>query len=456
MPAANAGHRVVANSTVFYMPAPQQLNVSQLGPRQFKSPLSLSRRAGDAVCDFTPDTARLLYRADFVSPDEVRLDLSFEKAGAREHIYFDPSATVAAIVTCGGLCPGLNNVIRSVFLQLHHGYGVKDVFGIRYGYCGLNPARGFPAVRLTPEFVESIHKLGGTILGSSRGPEDPAVIVDFLESIGANLLFAVGGDGTQRGAHAIATEAQHRRLPLAVVGIPKTIDNDLPYVWESFGYKTALEKAREVLDCAHAEAKGVPNGISIVNLMGRDSGSIAAGATLASQEVNFTLVPEIPFELAGDQGFLAALKERIASRGHAVIVVAEGAGQDLIPCGEIHRDASGNAKPRDIGPFLRDRILQHFAAEGISTTVRYFDPSYIIRSVPANTDDCLVCDRLARNAVHAAMAGKTDVLIGLWYNTFIHVPIPLAIETKKRLRPDSEVWRAVLAATGQRPRFCRN
>jgi 6-phosphofructokinase 1 len=437
------------------MPAPQQLNVSQVGPRQFKSPLNPSRRPGDACCDFTPDTARLLYRADFVSADDIHLDLSFEKAGPREYIYFDPGRTVAAIVTCGGLCPGLNNVIRSVFLQLHHRYGVKEVFGIRFGYCGLNPNRGYQPVRLTPEFVESIHKLGGTVLGSSRGPEDPRVIVDFLESIGANLLFTVGGDGTQRGAHAIAAEAQRRRLPLAVVGIPKTIDNDLPYVWESFGYKTALEKAREVLDCAHAEAKGVPNGISLVKLMGRDSGSIAAGATLASQEVNFTLVPEIPFELEGEHGFLAALKRRIAARGHAVIVVAEGTGQELTPSGAIERDASGNVKLHDIGSFLRDRILQYFVAEGISTTVRYFDPSYIIRSVPANTDDCLLCDRLARNAVHAAMAGKTDVLIGLWYNTFIHVPIPLAIESKKQLRPGSEVWRAVLAATGQPPRFWR-
>jgi len=438
------------------VPAAEQLIVSTLGARQFKSPLSLSTSPGDDLSDFTPDTARLLYRADFVAPDDIHLDLSFEKAGPREYIYFNPAETVAAIVTCGGLCPGLNNVIRSVFLQLHHRYGVKDVFGVRYGYCGLNPARGFPAVRLTPDFVESIHKLGGTVLGSSRGPEDPAVIVDFLESLGVNLLFTVGGDGTQKGAHAIAAEAQRRGVPLAVVGIPKTIDNDLPYVWESFGYKTALEKAREVLDCAHAEAKGVPNGISLVKLMGRDSGSIAAGATLASQEVNFTLVPEIPFELDGEHGFLACLKRRIVGRGHAVIVVAEGAGQELMPPGAMERDASGNLKPSDIGLFLRDRILEYFAEQGISTTVRYFDPSYIIRSVPANTDDCLLCDRLARNAVHAAMAGKTDVLIGMWYNTFIHVPIPLAIETKKRLRPESEVWRAVLAATGQPSRFCRD
>lgn len=434
---------------------PDHLSVSNLGMREFPSPLKLSTTRGDSLGDYTPDGARLLHNADFVRGEEVRLDLSFEKAGPREQIFFDPAKTSAAIVTCGGLCPGLNNVIRSVFFQLHHNYGVTKVLGIRYGYCGLNPARGVSPIRLTTEFVESIHKLGGTVLGSSRGPEDPRVMVDFLEKEHINLLFCVGGDGTQRGAHAIAAEALERGLPLAVVGIPKTIDNDIPFVWVSFGYNTALEKAREVLDCAHAESKGAPNGISVVKLMGRYSGSIAAGATLASQEVNFTLVPEIPFELEGEDGFLACLQRRILARGHAVIVVAEGAGQDLIPGGEIEKDASGNVKFHDIGPFLKHRIACHFAGAGIPVNVKYFDPSYIIRSVPANTDDSLLCDRLARNAVHAAMAGKTDVLMGLWYNTFIHVPIPLAIAGKKNLGPESEVWNAVLAATGQPARFGR-
>jgi 6-phosphofructokinase 1 len=435
------------------MLTPDRLKVSNLGERRCRSPLRLSTRPGDDLGDYTPDEAHLLYRADFVVAGDLRLDLSFEKAGAREYLYFDPGRTTAAIVTCGGLCPGLNNVIRSIFFQLHHNYGVKRVLGIRYGYRGLNPATGVPPVVLTPEYVESIHKLGGTVLGSSRGPEDPKVMVDFLLRERIDILFTVGGDGTQRGAHEIADEARRRGVSLAVVGIPKTIDNDIPYVWVTFGYNTALEKAREVLDCAHAEAKGVPNGISLVKLMGRDSGSIAAGATLASQEVNFTLVPEIPFKLEGENGFLACLKRRMLARGHAVIVAAEGAGQDLIPGDQSGRDASGNVKLRDVGPFLKQRIADYFAGEGIEAVVRYFDPSYIIRSAPANTDDSLLCDRLARNAVHAALAGKTDVVMGLWYNTFIHVPIPLAISEKKRLRPESEAWGAVLAATGQPAKF---
>jgi 6-phosphofructokinase 1 len=435
------------------MPTADQLKVANLGERRFPSPLALSATAGDDLTDFTPDEARLLVRADFSHGQEVDLSLAFEKAGPRERIYFAPAATVAAIATCGGLCPGLNNVIRSLFLQLHHNYGVGEVLGVRYGYFGMNPANGAPPIPLSPEFVESIHKLGGTVLGTSRGPQDPRVMVDWLESRKVNLFFPVGGDGTQRGARAIAAEAARRGLPLAVVGIPKTIDNDLPYVWETFGYKTALDKAREVLDCAHAEAKGVRNGISLVKLMGRHSGSIAAGATLASQEVNFTLVPEVPFRLEGERGFFKALERRMLARGHAVIVVAEGAGQELMGPRPVERDASGNLKLGDIGAFLREKIAAHFAAAGIAVTIRYFDPSYVIRSVPATTDDALLCDRLARNAVHAAMAGKTDVLMGLWYNTFIHVPIPLVLAETKKLKPESEVWRAVLASTGQPPKF---
>jgi 6-phosphofructokinase 1 len=435
------------------MLTPDQLHVDQLGPRTVPSPIRLSTARGDGVCDFTRDEARMLYRVDFVPGEQLQTEIAFEKAGPRQFIFFRPEETRAAIVTCGGLCPGLNNVIRSVFLQLHHNYGVRQVLGVRYGYRGLNPANGHPPVRLTPEFVEHIHQLGGTVLGSSRGPEEPRVIVDFLQAERVNILFCVGGDGTQRGAREVDAEARRRRLPLAVIGIPKTIDNDLNYVWTSFGYNTALEKAREVLDCAHAEAKGVPSGISLVKLMGRHAGFIAAGATLASQEVNFTLIPEVPFALDGEHGFLASLKRRMLARGHAVIVVAEGAGQEHLETEPAGTDASGNPRLQDIGPWLKEKIACYFAREKLPVNVKYFDPSYVIRSVPANTFDSLLCDRFARNAVHAAMAGKTGCLMGLWYNTFIHVPISLAVAERKYLSPESEVWMSVLAATGQPQRF---
>jgi 6-phosphofructokinase 1 len=411
--------------------------------------LGLSTFESDGLGDFVPDSARVLYHVETDPNRPLRTDLTMEKAGPREMIFFEPGRCKAAIVTCGGLCPGLNNVIRSVFLQLHHRYGVPTVLGIRYGYQGLNPAKGPPPLLLTPEIVERIHNHGGTVLRSSRGPEDPVVIVDYLQREGINLLFCLGGDGTQRGTHAIAVEAQRRGAKIAVVGIPKTIDNDLPFVWRSFGYGTALEKAREAINCAHTEAHGAPNGIGLVKLMGRNAGFIAAGAALASQEANFVLIPEVRFPLEGPGGFLDALQKRIKARQHAVIVVAEGAGQHLFACESGDCDASGNRKLQDIGVFLREAISRHFQAVGVEINMKYIDPSYIIRSVPANSDDSLLCDAMARHAVHAAMAGKTDVLIGAEHGQFLHIPICTAVARKKHLSPESEFWLRVIESTGQ-------
>lgn len=372
----------------------------------------------------------------------------FEKAGPREKIFFDPSRTRAAMVTCGGLSPGLNNVMRSIFLELHYHYGVPEVLGIRYGYAGLDPANGHEPVAFTKEFVHGIHGKGGTVLGTSRGPVDPAVALDFLESRGINVLFCIGGDGTQRGAHRLHEEAQRRGYPLAVVGVPKTIDNDIDFVWRTFGYSTAVEEAAHIIDSAHSEAKSVLNGVGLVKLMGREAGFLACGATLASQEVNFTLIPEVPFALEGENGFLEHLKRRLLLRRHAVVVLAEGAGQDLVAGGH-ELDKSGNLKLKDSGRELRRIIQEYFAKESIPVDVKYFDPSYIVRSRPANKDDALLCDQFARYAVHAAMAGRTDMLIGLWYNMFVHVSIPMATAQKRRVNPASEVWSAVLSSTGQ-------
>jgi len=380
-------------------------------------------------------------------------DLFFELAGPREKLFFDPKHTRVGIVTCGGLCPGLNDVIRSLFLELHHAYGVKEVFGFRGGYRGLDPERGREPLKLTPELVDGIHKDGGTMLGTSRGPVDTGLAVDNLVKRGINILFTVGGDGTQRGGNALYQEASKRGYPLSVVGIPKTIDNDVAFVSRTFGYGTAVEEAAKVLDRAHTEARSVENGISLVKLMGRHAGFIAIGATVASQDVNFTLVPEVPFKLEGPHGFLSALRERILDRAHAVIAVAEGAGQDLMKSNGNESDASGNLKILDIGLFLRERIEDYFRAEGIPIVMRYFDPSYQVRSSPANANDSVLCDLFARNAVHAAMAGKTGLVIGYLHNQFIHVPIELLASRKKVMDVKGIGWNATLATTGQAEHF---
>ena len=416
------------------------MNITILGEARFLSP---QRRT---VSDQARVSSRLIRDPDAPSADE----LLFELAGPRDRLFFDPAQTRAGIVTCGGLCPGLNNVIRSLFLELHHGYGAKEVLGFRDGYQGLDPTRGQEPFVLTPSFVRDIHKDGGTVLGTSRGPVDIGVAVDHLIQRGVNILFTIGGDGTQRGGNDLFQEARRRGHALAVVGIPKTIDNDVAFVSRSFGYLTAVEEAAKVLHCAHTEAHSVHNGIALVKLMGRHAGFIAAGATIASQDVNFTLVPEAPLQLDGETGLLAALKQRILQRAHAVVAVAEGAGQELLAASDAERDASGNVKLQDIGPFLRERIERYFQAEGIPVTLRYFDPSYLIRSVPADAEDSILCDFFARNAVHAAMAGKTGLVIGLLHDIFIHAPIELLVSQKKSLDLNGPAWRAVLAATGQR------
>jgi 6-phosphofructokinase 1 len=419
------------------------LAAASLGECRYTSPLGFIE-SGDV---WVPADIKWLHGE---VPADTRL---FEKAGPRARLFFDPAGTRAGLVTCGGLCPGLNNVIRSVFLQLYYGYGVRDVLGFREGYRGLDPMRGEPPVALTPEMVDDIHREGGTILDSSRGPVDTQAAVDNLMGLGVNMLFTVGGDGTQRGGNDLYEEARRRGYPLSVVGIPKTIDNDVLFVSRTFGFTTAVDEARRVIDSAHTEAHSVRNGVSVVKLMGRHAGFIAAAATVASQDVNFCLVPEVAFQLEGDGGFLAALERRLQARRHAVVVVAEGAGQELLAATQGEKDASGNAKLQDIGPFLRDRIAAYFQARQMEVTQRYFDPNYQIRSVPANTEDAVLCDRFARHAAHAAMAGKTGLVIGLLHGQFVHVPIGLLSGAKKTLDLGGELWHAVLAATGQPARF---
>lgn len=426
---------------------PRIVRAETLGAATLPSPLrSQAERTG---CGFVGDDVFLRQQFELRPGQTAADEILFEKSGPREKIYFDPSKSRAAIVTCGGLCPGLNNVIRALYLELVMNYGVAEVLGIRFGFQGLNPTEGQPPKKLCLEVVEDIHKLGGTVLGSSRGPQEPAVMVDFLVERQINMLFTIGGDGTLRGAHSLHEEIRRRGLPIAVIGVPKTIDNDIQYCDRSFGLFTAIDQAARVVDLAHVEAKGAPDGIGLVRVMGRHSGFIAAGATLASQHANFTLIPEQTLHLEGERGFLSALEARMRMRRHAVIVVAEGAGQDLIAADGVSRDASGNKKLEDIGVFLKQQIERHFAARRLGVSIKYIDPSYIVRSVPANADDSMLCDQLARRAVHAAMAGKTDIVIGNSHGMFMHVPIPLAIARRQQVQLDGEIWSSVLACTGQ-------
>lgn len=376
-----------------------------------------------------------------------------EPAGARREIFFDPTKTRVGIVTCGGLCPGLNNVIRSLVNEFVRRYGVQGVYGFPNGYLGMTDACDRPALELTPKSVENIHEHGGTILGSSRGQQDAKSIVDRLEQMGISILMVIGGDGTIRGAMGIADEVAKRGLKISVIGVPKTIDNDIMFTDQSFGFDTALSEGAPVIRAAHVEACGAPNGVGLVKLMGRHSGFIACYASLAANDANFVLIPEVPFELEGDNGLLASLRRKLDQKGNAVIVVAEGAGQHLMDrCDGT--DASGNQRLSDVGVWLKGQIERHFRATNTELNLKYIDPSYIIRSVPANSYDSVFCTRLAHNAVHAAMSGRTKMVVSRWHTRFVHVPMGLAIRERNSVDPNGDLWMTVLESTGQPPRWC--
>ncbi len=426
--------------------------IPTLGEAKIPSPVQNGAKGANRIT-FVPDNDRVIIdvreHSIVQQVTEGQAPSCFQLAGPRGNIFFDPSKLRCALVTCGGLCPGLNDIIRSVVLELHWGYGVRNIYGIRYGLQGFIPKFGHDVIDLIPEYVANIHERGGSVLGSSRGPQDVEEIVDCLERMNIGILFMIGGDGTLMAATRIADAILERNLKISVVGVPKTIDNDIYMVSRSFGFDTAVDVATRAIMSAHNEAQGYPNGIGLLKLMGRHSGFIAATAALAQQDVNFVLIPEVDFELVGPNGLLAALEARLTDRGHAVIVAAEGAGQKFFGDAQTERDASGNIKLKDIGGYLKEAIKSYFDANGIDISIKYIDPSYMIRSLPANANDRVFCNFLGRNAVHAGMAGKTNLLIGHWNNNFVHVPMKTVAGQRKQMDPKGRLWRSALAATGQ-------
>lgn len=429
-----------------------EFQIENLGVPKFKSPLQLSTVRGDNIFTFISETDKLVFDTSLEGYAQCLANneepLCLEKAGPRQSIHFEPKNFNAAIVTCGGLCPGINNVIRGIVMALYYFYDVKKILGVPYGFEGLNPAMGHGFIELTPDKVKDIHQFGGTILGSSRGAQDVSLMVDTLVENDIQMLFTIGGDGTLKGCNAIGEEIMKRGLDISVVGIPKTIDNDVDIIDKSFGFETAFDIASPILKDAHNEAHGAYNGISIVKLMGRDSGFIAASASLAMPVVNFVLVPEMDFDLYGENGFLEVLKNRLEAKHHAVIVVAEGAGQHLFEKGEIVTDASGNVQHNDIGLFLKQKINEYFS-DIFPVTIKYIDPSYIIRSAAANSGDSVFCSSLAYQAVHGAMSGKTKFVVGKVNDKFVYLPISAVVSKRKKIDLESGFWFAVLQSTGQ-------
>jgi len=429
------------------------LQVRQLGECRHESALAKyvgGRRTND---HYVEEHDRVLFDDTIALLESHGLPLdqipTLEPGGPRRKVFHAPGATRAGIVTCGGLCPGLNDVIRGLVMELGTHYGVKDVIGFRNGFAGLVAALGHEPVDLTTERVSKINMQGGTILGTSRGAQDPEVMVDRLVELGIDILFVIGGDGSIRGAGKIAAVARRRGLPIGVIGIPKTIDNDIPFIGQSFGFQTAFTVAAQSIAAAQVEAQSAINGVGLVKLMGRHAGFIACYAALANHHADFVLIPEVPFALDGESGFLAALERRVADRGSAVVVVAEGAGQDLMTDEQTGTDASGNRKLGDIGRFLEAAIIEHYSSINRELTLKYLKPGYSIRSVPAKAHDSVYCVRLAQAAAHAGMAGRTDMVVGRRHNRSVHVPIDIVVSARNEVAPDGDLWLSVLESTAQ-------
>lgn len=426
--------------------------IENLGECKIKSPIELSTVVGNGTANYVKDssfvrTAVNVY--DTSKNDPLDSSNLMQKAGPREYIYFSPDEVKAGICTCGGLCPGLNDVIRAVVRCLWNRYGVRDIRGFQFGYKGFFKDENYETIPLNPENVDEIHKIGGSYLGTSRGggmrTKD---IVDTLQEKGINMLFVIGGDGTQHGALAISEEVEKRGYKCSVIGIPKTVDNDFLFIDRSFGFETAVQQAKDAVASIHMEARSQINGIGLVKLMGRESGFIATAAALASHECNFCLIPEVPFEMEGPNGFLSHLEKRLEKRHHAVIIVAEGAGQELLTKTN-QTDASGNIKLADIGVFLRDQINAYFKKKNIEINLKYIDPGYQIRAAVTTASDSIYCERLGNNAVHAAMAGKTKMVVGLVHEKFVHIPINMVIASRNVVDPEGALWRDTLDATSQ-------
>ncbi|KAL2528154.1 ATP-dependent 6-phosphofructokinase 5 [Forsythia ovata] len=378
--------------------------------------------------------------AECVDPDCTWVEQWVHRAGPREKIYFKPEEVKAAIVTCGGLCPGLNNVIRQIVITLEI-YGVKKIVGIPFGYRGFAD-KDLAEIPLSRKVVQNIHLSGGSLLGVSRGGPKVSEIVDSMEERGINMLFVLGGNGTHAGANAIHEECRKRRLKIAVVGVPKTIDNDILLMDKTFGFDTAVEEAQRAINSAYIEAHSAYHGIGIVKLMGRSSGFIAMQSSLASGQIDICLIPEVPFNLHGPHGVLSHLKYLLETKGFAVVCVAEGAGQNFLEKTNA-TDASGNIVLGDIGVHIQQEIKKNFKEIGFPADVKYIDPTYMIRACRANASDRILC------TVHGAFAGYSGITVGICNTHYVYFPIPEVISQPRLLDPNSRMWHRCLTSTGQ-------
>ncbi len=347
-----------------------------------------------------------------------------------------------AINTGGGDAPGLNAVIRAVVLAADQlGW---EVFGIRRGYDGLLSGEPDGVVRLTPASVRGITHLGGTILGTTnRGnpmawpqlqPDGAVITVDrsqevleALERRGIDALVAVGGDGSLRIASDLADQG------LRVIGVPKTIDNDLAATSVTFGFHTAVQTATDAIGRLHSTAEAHRR-VMVVELMGRNAGWIALFAGLGGT-ADVILIPEIPYDL--DRVCAKVQSRYNHDSGFAVVVTAEGAR----PAGGevVYQDAGGagrNARLGGIADVLADQIAERTGRE-----TRALVLGHLQRGGEPTAYDKVLALRFGAAAVELLEQGAYGCMVALDPPEVQAVPLAEAVSKIKLVPVEGDVVR---------------
>ena len=448
--------------------------------------------------------------------------LGFPEAGPRRTICFPTNSDTGlkvAVLVVGGIAPGINAVIDGIVqrhslhaemsnyedkLEIHgliNGSLAFDDLGNSHRLLVSDPRR-LAANPLRLETPPHAHE-GGSILGTCRDdelmkePDRDTKLKDIVHQLrNFDILYVIGGDGGMRMAHAIRSyalaEGRTGGRELSVVAIPKTMDNDILWVWQSFGFMSAVEKAREVIEHIHTEITSNPR-LGIVQLFGSVSGFVVSHAVLAGSTPNcyLALVPEVPFSL---KKVAAYLQKRLSERGPipgGLIVMAETAlptdalqilnELDRIPVGTStktepvlntreakaverflalqndHKTLTGQTSDELRSACLKivSRGLEHLLKKGAKPGSRWLklrvvtnEPRHIIRAIPPSCQDIITGRRLGSLAVDNAMAGYTDCMISQWLTEFVLVPLPLVVLGRKQIHREGIFWKSVLAKTG--------
>jgi 6-phosphofructokinase 1 len=453
----------------------------------------------------------------------VKGQLTFAEAGPRNMLRFPghhKKLLKVGVLVSGGIAPGINAVISGIVQRhvLYHTPQITDlrvpgktprsytlqVFGFRNGFAGLLAGDDVtvlydsdsPDEKLRAH-LRRIANRGGSEIGTSRYDDllstaDPDKREKDLDQVAENLanrhfdiLYVIGGDGSMRAAHATWKRSRDNGKSLSVIGVPKTMDNDILWVWQSFGFLSAVEKAREALQQLHTEATSNPR-LCVVQLFGSDSGFVVSHAALASGVCDAALIPEVPFTMKKLADYIT---ERLSKRfrpgaggqsPYGMIVMAETAvpqdAEDYLSDPEVDLDENEKAAiqafvskgcrvhgqtPDElrtgglkvVSRVLQKRIREMKVDDAYWADFRVFtnEPRHLLRAIPPSASDVAFGQRLGVLAVDNAMAGYTDFMISQWMTEYVLVPLDLVVLGRKRVPPNGIFWKSVVASTGQPP-----